>query len=291
MSEAQVAEIVGNIATFGLMLIMFSMGIMLRVRDFINVVKKPAASLLGLVGQILLLPIMAFGICYLMELPAVLAIGLMVLSACPGGPTSNAISMIAGGDIALSITLTALSGLFAFITAPLVMSFSLNYFQIPGAQLELPFIQTSARIFFTTVVPVCLGMYLGGRFPNLEGYRQTIFRSGFGLVITTSLLLLIARSELLGSVQAMFAALLLNVSMMGLAYLIGSLLLKQEKQARTITVEVGLQNVSLAIVIVLTTLEVFEMLAPTLFYLPIAYVTGFGFAYLMRKRDRRAVEA
>jgi BASS family bile acid:Na+ symporter len=71
MSEAQVAEIVGNIATFGLMLIMFSMGIMLRVRDFINVVKKPAASLLGLVGQILLLPIMAFGICYLMELPAV----------------------------------------------------------------------------------------------------------------------------------------------------------------------------------------------------------------------------
>jgi BASS family bile acid:Na+ symporter len=266
MSEAQVAEIVGNIATFGLMLIMFSMGIMLRVRDFINVVKKPAASLLGLVG-------------------------LMVLSACPGGPTSNAISMIAGGDIALSITLTALSGLFAFITAPLVMSFSLNYFQIPGAQLELPFIQTSARIFFTTVVPVCLGMYLGGRFPNLEGYRQTIFRSGFGLVITTSLLLLIARSELLGSVQAMFAALLLNVSMMGLAYLIGSLLLKQEKQARTITVEVGLQNVSLAIVIVLTTLEVFEMLAPTLFYLPIAYVTGFGFAYLMRKRDRRAVEA
>ena len=291
MSEAQVAEIVGNIATFGLMLIMFSMGIMLRVRDFINVVKKPAASLLGLVGQILLLPIMAFGICYLMELPAVLAIGLMVLSACPGGPTSNAISMIAGGDIALSITLTALSGLFAFITAPLVMSFSLNYFQIPGAQLELPFIQTSARIFFTTVVPVCLGMYLGGRFPNLEGYRQTIFRSGFGLVITTSLLLLLARFELLGSVQAMFAALLLNVSMMGLAYLIGSLLLKQEKQARTITVEVGLQNVSLAIVIVLTTLEVFEMLAPTLFYLPIAYVTGFGFAYLMRKRDRRAVEA
>ncbi|MDG1443593.1 MAG: hypothetical protein P8R02_13035 [Pseudomonadales bacterium] len=291
MSEAQVAEIVGNIATFGLMLIMFSMGIMLRVRDFINVVKKPAASLLGLVGQILLLPIMAFGICYLMELPAVLAIGLMVLSACPGGPTSNAISMIAGGDIALSITLTALSGLFAFITAPLVMSFSLNYFQIPGAQLELPFIQTSARIFFTTVVPVCVGMYLGGRFPNLEDYRQTIFRSGFGLVITTSLLLLIARSELLGSVQAMFAALLLNVSMMGLAYLIGSLLLKQEKQARTITVEVGLQNVSLAIVIVLTTLEVFEMLAPTLFYLPIAYVTGFGFAYLMRKRDRRAVEA
>ena len=186
MSEAQVAEIVGNIATFGLMLIMFSMGIMLRVRDFINVVKKPAASLLGLVGQILLLPIMAFGICYLMELPAVLAIGLMVLSACPGGPTSNAISMIAGGDIALSITLTALSGLFAFITAPLVMSFSLNYFQIPGAQLELPFIQTSARIFFTTVVPVCLGMYLGGRFPNLEGYRQTIFRSGFGLVIPLS---------------------------------------------------------------------------------------------------------
>ncbi|MFB0933269.1 MAG: bile acid:sodium symporter family protein, partial [Pseudomonadales bacterium] len=82
---------------------------MLRVRDFINVVKTPTASLLGLVGQVLLLPIMAFGICYLMALPATLAIGLMVLSACPGGPTSNAISMITGGDTALSITLTALS--------------------------------------------------------------------------------------------------------------------------------------------------------------------------------------
>jgi len=134
-------------------------------------------------------------------------------------------------------------------------------------------------------------MYLGRKFPNLETYRQTIFRCGFGLVITTSLLLLIARSELLGSAQAMFAALLLNVAMMGLAYLLGSLLLKQEAQVRTITVEVGLQNVSLAIVIVLTTLEVFEMLSPTLFYLPIAYVTGFGFAYLMRQRDRRHVEA
>ena len=291
MTEAQIGEIVGHIATFGLMLIMLSMGIMLRVRDFINVVKTPTASLLGLVGQVLLLPIMAFGICYLMALPATLAIGLMVLSACPGGPTSNAISMIAGGDTALSITLTALSGLIAFITAPLVMNFSLNYFQIAGTQLELPFIETSVRIFFTTVVPVCLGMYLGGKFPNLETYRQTIFRSGFGLVITTSLLLLIARSELLSSAQAMFAALLLNVLMMGLAYLLGSLLLKQEAQVRTITVEVGLQNVSLAIVIVLTSLEVFEMLSPTLFYLPIAYVTGFGFAYLMRKRDRRAVEA
>ncbi len=290
MTEAQISEIVGNIATFGLMLIMFSMGVMLRVRDFVNVMKTPKASLLGLAGQILLLPIMAFGICYLMELSATLAIGLMVLSACPGGPTSNAISMIAGGDTALSITLTALSGLIAFITAPFVMNFSLNYFQIAGAQLELPFIETSARIFFTTVVPVCAGMYLGGKFPNLEAYRQTIFRSGFGLVITTSLLLLIARSELLGSTQAMFAALLLNVSMMGLAYLLGCLLLRQEAQVRTITVEVGLQNVSLAIVIVLTTLEVFEMLSPTLFYLPIAYVTGFSFAYLMRTRDRSAVE-
>ena len=290
MSEAQVSEIVGNIATFGLMLIMFSMGVMLHVRDFINVIKTPRASVLGLVGQILLLPIIAFVICYLMELPATLAIGLMVLSACPGGPTSNAISMIAGGDTALSITLTALSGLIAFITAPLVMNFSLSYFQIQSVQLELPFIETSVRIFCTTVVPVCLGMYLGGKFPNLEAYRQTIFRVGFGLVITTSLLLLIARSELLGSTHAMFAALFLNVAMMGLAYLLGRLLLKQEAQVRTITVEVGLQNVSLAIVIVLTTLKVFEMLSPTLFYLPIAYVTGFGFAYLMRLRDRRTVE-
>jgi|TARA_B110000908_G_scaffold135067_1_gene159791 BASS family bile acid:Na+ symporter len=291
VTEAQIGEIVTNIATTGLMLIMFSMGIMLRVRDFLNVVKTPLASLLGLIGQILLLPIIAFGICYLMELPSLLAIGLMVLSACPGGPTSNAISMIAGGDTALSITLTALSGIVAFITAPLVMSFSLTYFEMAGVQLELPFIETSMRIFFTTVVPVCLGMYLSGKFLTLENYRQTIFRFGFGLVITTSLLLLVARSELLGSAQAMFAALALNVSMMGLAYLLGNLLLKQETQVRTITVEVGLQNVSLAIVVILTMLEIPEMLTPTLFYLPIAYVTGFGFAYLMRKRDHQPVEA
>jgi hypothetical protein len=109
-----------------------------------------------------------------------------------------------------------------------------------------PFIEISGRIVITPVVPVCLGMSLGGKFPNLETYRQTPFRSG---------------------------------------------LPKQEVPVRAITVAVGLQNVSLAIVIGLISLGVFEMLTPALFYLPIASVTGFGFSDLMSRRDRQIVQA
>ncbi|MEM1435021.1 MAG: hypothetical protein AAGG11_13265, partial [Pseudomonadota bacterium] len=214
---------------------------------------------------------------------AVVASGLMVLAACLGGPTSNAISVQAGGDAALSISLTAVSSFIAFLTAPLIITGAMDHFVIVGGEVSLPFLETSVRIFATAVLPVTLGMVLGPRYAPLRRSRQRIFGCGFATVLATSALLLIGRAELLASGVSTIAALLLNVSMMTLAFGLSRWLLRHEPYARSITIEVGLQNVSLALVIIVSSLGVLEMLAPTLFYLPIAYVTGFGFAFLMQR--------
>lgn len=279
-----IGEIIGGFATFGLMLIMFSMGLALEVGDFVRVVTRPRAALIGLVGQLLLLPAVALAICLLLDLEPAVAIGLMVLSACPGGPTSNAISVMADGDAALSVTLTAISSFIAFLTAPFVIGLALAHFQIEGRSLSIPFVETSARIFFTTVVPVSLGMLLIARASWLGAHRTRIFAFGLSLVLGASALLLVGRSDLLNSWQAAASAVALNVTMMFLAYALARIVVRDEAASRSITIEVGLQNVSLALVIIVGSLQMAEALSPTLFYLPVAYVTGFGFALAARGR-------
>jgi BASS family bile acid:Na+ symporter len=284
-----IGEIISGFATFGLMLIMFSMGLALELRDFVRVVSRPRAAVLGLFGQLVLLPAVALGICLALDLEPVLAIGLMVLAACPGGPTSNAISVMAGGDGALSVSLTAISSFVAFLTAPFVIGLALLYFEIEGQSLSIPFVESSLRIFSTTVVPVSIGMCVASRSERLEAHRGRIFAFGLSLVLGASALLLVGRFELLDSWAAAGAALALNVTMMTLAYVLATLVVRDEAASRSITIEVGLQNVSLALVLIVSSLGVLEALSPTLFYLPIAYVTGFGFALYVRRRPRSDV--
>lgn len=283
----ETGEIVGHVATTGLALIMFSMGMGLKVSDFVRVLTSPFAVLVGLVGQILLLPLIGFAISKLLNLSPALAIGIMVLACCPGGPTSNALSQIAKGDTALSISLTAVSSFIAFLSAPFIIGLALIHFQIEGQSLSLPFVETSVKIFVTTVIPVCLGMVVGAHFEGFAAsMRMKIFYFGFSVVIGTSALLLVSRAELLTRWDAFLAALALNVTMMVIAYGLGMVLLRDVKPVRSITVEVGLQNVSLAIVIIVGSLGVLDMLSPTLFYLPIAYITGFAFAYFAGRSDK-----
>ena len=127
-------------------------------------------------------------------------------------------------------------------------------------------------------------MCLRDRAAWLRVRRQAVFRTGLGLVLACSALLLVGRAEMLNSGQAAIAAISLNVVMMAIAWSMARALLDDEAATRSITVEVGLQNVSLALVIIVSFLDALEALSPTLFYLPCAYLTGFGFAHLMRSR-------
>lgn len=284
-----IAEAIGHFATFGLVLMMISMGMALSVGDFLRVLAKPVGMILGLIGQIVMLPIAAFAICILLELPAVVAVGLIVLACCPGGATSNAITEIARGDTALSISLTAVSSFITFISAPIIIATALSYLNLDGRTVELPFIDTSIRIFLTTVIPVSLGIWLGAKFPRgSAAHRMKVFYFGFTIVISASILLFVGRRQVLDSWEALIGAASLNVSMMIIAFILASLFMREKRGARSICIEVGLQNISLALVIVLSAFGDLEMLAPIIFYLPIAYVTGFGFAFLARASDSRA---
>ncbi|MEM9173943.1 MAG: bile acid:sodium symporter [Myxococcota bacterium] len=280
-----IGRVVSGVATFSLMLIMLSMGLALEAADFLRVLRRPRAAVLGLFGQLLLLPVVAFGLAHLLDLDPILAIGLMVLAACPGGATSNAISVMARGDAALSVSLTAVSSFVAFLTAPFVIGLALEQFQVDGRSLSIPFVESSLQIFGSTVLPVVLGMFLRDRAIWLRTRRRQIFNVGLTLVLTCSGILLLGRFTLLDSGQAALAAVALNVVMMALAWAMARALLDDEAATRSITIEVGLQNVSLALVIIVSFLDVLEALAPTLFYLPCAYVTGFGFAWLVRRRS------
>ncbi|UWQ75695.1 bile acid:sodium symporter family protein [Leisingera sp. M658] len=279
-----IGAVITTIAIAGLIGVMIAMGSTLQVTDFRRVLTQPRALLLGVAGQILLLPAVAASIAIILDLSPALSVGLVVISACPGGAPSNAVCAISKGDVALSVTLTAISSLAAFLTVPLLVGAAIDQFLGEDTRLQLPFWSTAARIFLTTFLPVVTGMALARWVPMVaEAIRRPLFIGGFGIVLITSLLFVFSMIELLTSIEALLAVVMLNVLMMSLAFALGRGLGLTEQETRSVTVEVGMQNISMAIVVIIGILNAPELLAPTFFYLPMAYVTGLGFAWLVRR--------
>lgn len=232
--------------------IMFGMGMTLRVADFARVVVLPRAALLGLLNQLLLLPVIAFAIASLFPLRPELAMGIMILAVCPGGPTSNLISYLCRADVALSITLTAVSSLITVFTIPFLVNFSLAHFMGAAGPPQLPLLDSIGKILLITLVPTALGMALRQRKPEFCA------RAG-GLVHIASLVLFVLvlgaaifsqKEELPGFFrQAGWAVLALNVLTMAVGYGSAKLLRLGPAQGLTISIESGLQNGTLAIAI------------------------------------------
>jgi BASS family bile acid:Na+ symporter len=145
-----------------LFIIMLGMGMTLTVADFGRIMKFPKAALLGLVNQLVLLPLIGFGLAILFGLPPIYAVGLMVLTACPGGPTSNLITQVCRGNIALSVTLTAIASFVTIATIPLIVSKSLHFFGATNSETEiaLPIVDTILQIMVITVIPISIGMFI-----------------------------------------------------------------------------------------------------------------------------------
>lgn len=261
-----------------LAIIMFGMGLTLVVSDFGRLFAYPKEVLVGLFNQLVFLPLIGFLIILLFDLNSSMAIGIMILSLCPGGPTSNLITQVARGNIGLSVTLTALASLITVFTIPIILSEAITYFTgETDIVIELPILQTMLQILLITVIPVSIGMVIRKKNEAFALRMERPMRiASTVLFIIIFLLVMIANKDLI--VQAMkevgLATLLLNLSTMAIGYISAKVFGIKGKSQISITIESGIQNGTLAFVIATTILNNVEMGLPTGAYSIWMFITG-----------------
>ncbi|MEL7148025.1 MAG: bile acid:sodium symporter family protein, partial [Bacteroidota bacterium] len=241
-----------------LMLIMLGMGLSLTIQDFQRIALKPKAVIIGLLNQLLFLPVIGFMLAKGLDMPSTVAIGIMILAACPGGATSNLIAHLAKGDTALSVTLTAIASLLTIFTIPLIIHFSILEFASADEQIDLNAAQMIGQLFAIVIVPVALGMLLKYKKPAfaLRMDKPVRTASGILLAIVTVALIIRERENIIPFFQeAGVATILLNVTTIGLGFLTARLARLQPKQGLSIAIESGIQNSALAMTIATVTLQ------------------------------------
>ena len=274
-----ITPIIGQILLpISLAIIMFGMGLSLVSGDFTRLFTYPKAVLVGLCNQLLFLPLIGFVIVVLFGLNPSMAIGVMIISICPGGPTSNLITQVSRGNIGLSVTLTALSSLITVFTIPILLSKFIAYYSgETDAVIQIPFLETMLQILVITVIPVSIGMMIRKRREAFALRMEKPMRTASTvLFVIIFLIIIIANKDNL--IQAMkevgLPTLLLNLSTMGLGYLSAKLFGITGKSQISITIESGIQNGTLAFVIATTMLNNLEMGLPTGAYSIWMFLTG-----------------
>ncbi len=257
------------IIPFGLFLIMMGLGLTLSIDDILRVIIMPKAVLIGLTGQLILLPAVAFLLAYSLNTAPVIAIGLVLLSACPGGITSNAYVFASRGDIALSVTLTTIASLFTVFTMPLIVWIGLTVFADSSDIVDVPVSGMMRSLAQLTILPIIIGMVIRKFKPAfavkmVEPVRKMAIAILIMVIITNTWFSI--ETLKLYIVQAGVAALLLNVICMSMGYGMSRLGKLNTDQTISITYEVGLQNLSLALVLANTILGMPDYAAVTLIY-------------------------
>ena len=270
-----------------LFIIMLGMGLGLTLNDFKRVFIQPKAVILGLIAQLIVLPIIGFLLAMIFPLSPELAVGVMIIAACPGGPTSNMVTYLVKGNVALSITLTAISSLITVFTIPLVVNLAMQNFMEEAVALQLPFLKTVIQIAVITFVPVTIGMLLHNYTPSVAAKLEKSVKwlSLFFLGLIIAGLLLKERDNVLGFFfQVGGVTLTLNLLTMALGYAIAILGKLDQSSARAITVEVGIQNGTLAIAVATTLLNSPDMAIPAAIYALIMFVTSGAFIGIVKNR-------
>ena len=245
-------ELVKLIGPLILAFIMFSLGIGLSLENFKRVIFQPKDFIIGAISQLVILPIVALILIFLFPIPTELKVGLILLAAAPGGVTTNVITKFAKGDVALSISLTAVISLLCFITIPFI--FSLTYPIITGQNLPFDYSIGSiiVQIFLITTVPVILGMIFKAIFPSFFARTENFFVK-FSFILFVFVLFMAIYQEL-PNIKEYFAAsglitLILNIVVLIVAYFLCNIFRINPPQKKTILIETGLQNGTLAIVV------------------------------------------
>ena len=262
---------------FSLAVIMFGMGLSLRVEDFKRILIYPKAVGIGLLNQLILLPVLAFGIAKAFQLPPELAVGLMILAVCPGGATSNLITHLAKGDAALSITLTACSSVITVFTIPFLVNYSIGYFIPGGEEQKLEVVGTVVSVLFITLIPVALGMITLAKAPALAQKWDQPFRkisTVFFVIIVLAAILKERENLVQYFMEAGPAALALNLSTLAVSFAMAKWTGLPFRQGLTIAIESGIQNGTLGITIAATLLVNSVMSIPSAIYSLIMFGTA-----------------
>jgi len=266
-----------KVIPISIFLIMMGMGLSLVTNDFKRVVKYPKAVAIGLTNQLIFLPLVGFALATFMALEPEYAVGVMLLVLCPGGTTSNLFTYLAKGDVALSVTMTAIASVITVFTIPIVLSFSLVYFMGAGSEFQLPVAKTMISLIALTILPVSIGMLIKRYAPSAAEKAQVMV-SRFGVIFLSFLVLFLSYVQRDILVEALIAtgpvSLILNVSTMALGYYSSKWFGLNPAQRRSITMEVGLQNSTLSMFMALTLLANYKMSMTPAIYTLIMFLTA-----------------
>ena len=281
-------EIVTKIAPIILALIMLGLGLGLKIDDFTRILKTPKDFFVGFFSQLIILPLVAYLLIIILKVPPEIAIGVMIIAAAPGGVTSNILTKFANGDVALSISLTAVISLTSIITVPLIIFTSADLFGITNISQNISMTGIALKMFLVVTVPVILGMIIRKFAENFVNSKIQIFEK---LNIILFVIFFIAafyeerESFIDFLMQAGFITFILNITMMIVAYYLGKTFASGIKQQKCIALECGLQNGTLAIFV---STQIFGTdivyITPTAAYALIMYITGFIFVFLLKNK-------
>ena len=282
-------EIATKIAPIGLSIIMLTLGFGLTLQDFLRVFKTPKDFLIGFVCQLILLPVVALIIVLLLNPIPELAIGLMLIACAPGGVTSNVITKFANGDVALSISLTAVISLISVISVPFIMFSLINFLEIDNISKDISMLGIALKMFLVVTVPVIIGMVIRHFAENFIISKAKLFqRLALMLFVIVFVAIYVSEWEhiYMFITRAGTYALILNLTMMILSFYIAKFFVSGVAQQRSISIECGLQNGTLAVFVgtqIFGDNALLTYMVPTAAYVLIMMITSIIFVFILRK--------
>ncbi len=279
-------EVVTKIAPLALALIMLALGLGLTGQDFLRVAKQPKDFLVGLICQLILLPIIAFLLLKIFNLPLEIALGVMIIAAAPGGVTSNVLTKFANGDVALSISLTAIISLISIVSVPFIVFKSAELLEVAEISKEISMIGISMKMFLVVTLPVLIGMLIRKFATNfIISKSQLIQRISVILFVIVFAAIWVEEWEnIMGYIQqAGLITLALNIIMMFIGYYVAKFLASGAAQRKSISLECGLQNGTLAVFVASQLFSDIAYLIPTATYAIVMFITSIIYVFIVRK--------
>ena len=279
-------EIVTKIAPIALALIMLGLGLGLKVEDFTRVLKNPKDFLVGLICQLIILPIVAYLLIIILKTPIELALGVMIIAAAPGGVTSNVLTKFAKGDVALSISLTAIISLISIISVPLIIFQSASLLGVTNISQEISMTGIALKMALVVTIPVIVGMIIRKFLDNFISSKVSIINkinAVLFLIVFAAIWIEEKENIITYLSQAGLIVLVLNVVMMIIAYYLAKTFASGIDQRKCIALECGLQNGTLAVFVATQIFNDIIYMIPTAAYALIMYITAFIFLFIIRR--------
>ena len=279
-------EIATKIAPIALAIIMLGLGLGLTVNDFLRVVKIPRDFLVGFLCQVILLPIIAFILIKIIPMPLEIALGVMIIAAAPGGVTSNILTKFANGDVALSVSLTAIVSIFSILTVPLIIFTSADLLGFSEINREISMVSISMKMFFVVTVPVIFGMIIRSFMKDfIVSKTLLVQRISVILFIIVFISIWVEEWDKIISfiTRAGLVSFILNIVMIFTGYYVAKYFISGVAQRKCISLECGLQNGTLAVFVATQLFNDVVFMVPTAAYALIMFVTSIFFVLIVRK--------